>query len=134
VLKTRGRVLGATWTYDVPAFERPAWGGDLVILINENTASAAEVVAASLARHGRATLVGKRTFGKGAVQIAVPVGGGAVCVTIARVYDPKNECLEGRGVAPALAVEAPAPPPATVKEDAAVRAAMSLMGKPTSSP
>ncbi|MCX5672596.1 MAG: S41 family peptidase [Planctomycetota bacterium] len=134
VLKTRGRVPGATWTYDVPAFERPAWGGDLVILINENTASAAEIVAASLARHGRATLVGKRTFGKGAVQIAIPVGGGAVCVTIARVYDPKNECLEGRGVAPALAVEAPAPPPATVKEDAAVRAAMSLMEKPTLSP
>jgi carboxyl-terminal processing protease len=134
VLSTRGRVLGATWTYDVPALEQPGWGGDLVVLVNENTASAAEIVAAALARRGRASLVGRRTFGKGAVQIALPVGGGAVCLTIARVYDPKDECLEGRGIEPTLAVEAPARPSETLQEDPMVRSALSFFEKPKPSP
>jgi len=129
VLKTRGRVLGATWTYDVSALAWPEWRGDLAVLVNENTASAAEVVAAALARHERAALVGKRTFGKGAVQVVLGAGGGAVCVTIARVYDPKGEGLEGRGVAPTVAVAAPARPPATPPEDPVVRAAMAILGQ-----
>jgi carboxyl-terminal processing protease len=127
-------VLGATWTYDVPVLEQPAWTGDLVVLVNENTASAAEIVAAALARRGRASLVGRRTFGKGAVQVALPVGGGAVCLTIARVYDPKDECLEGRGIEPSLAVESPAKPSETLREDPVVRAALALFEKPKPSP
>jgi carboxyl-terminal processing protease len=134
VLSTRGRVLGATWTYDVPVLERPGWDGDLIVLVNENTASAAEIVAAALARRGRAALVGRRTFGKGAVQIALPVGGGAVCLTIARVYDPKDECLEGRGVEPSLVVESAAKPSETLRDDPVVRAALALLEKPKPSP
>jgi len=131
VLTTRGRMLGATWDYDVPVFESPEWRGPLAVLINENTASASEVLAAALQRHGLAVLVGRRTFGKGAVQIVLGAGGGGVCVTIARVYDPKNECLEGRGVEPARVVEQPAKPAATVQEDLAVRAAIAAMDAAT---
>jgi carboxyl-terminal processing protease len=127
ILRTKGRVLGATWSYDVPAFEQPEWRGPLALLINENTASAAEVVPAALARHGRAVLVGKRTFGKGAVQIALPTGGGAVCVTIARVYDPKDVCLEGHGVEPNKTVGPTGKPPDTIREDVVVRAAVTLL-------
>ena len=127
VLSTRGRMLGATWGYDVPPFECPEWRGPLAVLINENTASASEVLAAALQRHGLAVLVGRPTFGKGAVQIVLGAGGGAVCVTIARVYDPKNVCLEGRGVQPTRAVEQAPRPSATVQEDPVVRAAIEAL-------
>jgi carboxyl-terminal processing protease len=126
VLRTRGRMIGSTWTYDVPPLTTPAWRGPLAVLINEHTASAAEVVAAALAGHGRARLVGRRTYGKGAVQLDLPTafGAGAVCLTIARVYDPKGVCLEGRGVEPDVEAADAASPPARPADDPVVRAAI----------
>jgi carboxyl-terminal processing protease len=129
VIRTCGRLPGATWTYDVPLGSRPAWDGPLAILMDGDTASAAELLAAALARRGRATLVGARTFGKGAVQIPVPVswGAGTVVVTIARVYGPDGACLEGDGLSPDVPVPAPAadaPRPASPGDDDAVRAAL----------
>lgn len=136
VAETRGRVLGATWAYDVPLFSRPEWRGPLVVLTNEMSASAAELVAGALAARGRATVVGHRTFGKGAVQIHVPVnwGASAVCLTIARVYDPKGVCLDGRGVAPEREVAEPAAPPASIKEDPVVQAAIERLAAGESKP
>ncbi len=126
VARTRGRVFGATWTYDVPFFASPAWWGPLAVLVDGETASAAEVLAAALQRHGRATIVGRRTFGKGAAQVHVPTGGGtsAVSVTVARVYDPDGVCLEGAGVEPDVAVSAEAEAAGT---DAALRAAVEAL-------
>ena len=129
VLQTRGRMLGATWTYDVPLLERSLWRGPLAVLVNGHTASAAEVVAAALAQRGRATIIGQPTFGKGAVQINVPVGGGssAVCVTIARVYDPTGQTLESRGVVPTRNVAELPKPPQEVCGDPVVRAAIEVL-------
>ena len=128
VLRTRGRMLGATWSYDVPLLARPEWRGPLAVLTSPNTASASEVVAAALARHHRATVIGQRTYGKGAVQILLPVGRkSAVCVTIARVYDPDGVCLEGEGVAPDRRVDPPARPAVAPAEDPVVRAAVEAM-------
>ena len=129
VIRTRGRALGATWTYDVPLLARQQWRGPLAVLINERTASAAEVLAAALARRGRAVLVGRRTFGKGAAQINIPVGGGAsaVCLTVARLYDPDDACIEGRGVAPNRDVASSRVPVASLRDDAAVRAAVEVL-------
>jgi carboxyl-terminal processing protease len=125
VARTRGRVLGATWTYDVPLLASPAWRGPLAVLVDEGTASAAEVLAAALAARGRATVVGRRPFGKGAAQINVPVSGAsAVCVTVARVYDPKGACIESRGVGVDREVARPVSAPAALRDDAAVRAAI----------
>ncbi|HUU11397.1 MAG TPA: S41 family peptidase [Phycisphaerae bacterium] len=133
VTRTRGRALGATWTYDVPLLARQPWRGPLVVLVNENTASAAEVLAAALARRGRATIVGRRTFGKGAAQINVPVGeSSAVCLTVARVYDPADECIEGRGVTPDLQVAQAPEPVEERRDDVAMRAAIeALRAAPT---
>jgi carboxyl-terminal processing protease len=130
VLRTRGRMIGATWGYDVPLLEGRAWTGPLAVLVNERTASASEVVASALAARGRAAVVGRRTFGKGAVQVLFPVdwGTSAVCLTTARVYDVKGECLDGRGVAPGRGVAAPAAPPESPAEDPDVRAAVDLLG------
>ena len=132
VARTRGRMIGSSWTYDVPLLTTVVWKGPLAVLVDGNTASAAEVVAAGLAAHGRATLVGRRTYGKGAVQLDLPTafGAGTVCLTIARVYDPKGGCLEGRGVAPDVEVPPAAPSPASLADDPDVRAALAHLAAP----
>lgn len=69
--------------------------GALVVLVDEGSASAAEVVAGALQDHDRATLVGRRTFGKGLVQ--QPIGlsdGGELRLTIARYYTPSGRSIQ----------------------------------------
>jgi carboxyl-terminal processing protease len=136
VARTRGRALGATWTYDVPWLARPAWRGPLAVLVNGRTASAAEIVASALARHERATVVGTTTFGKGAVQIYLPTewGESAVSITIARVYDAENECLDGRGVVPDVEASEAEPPPEKPADDPVVRAALESLAAPARKP
>ena len=129
VLRTRGRAPGAGWTYNVPLFAHQAWTGPMVVLVDEHTASAAEVLAAALARRGRATLVGRRTYGKGAAQVNLPIAASdsAVCVTVARVYDPDDRCLEGAGLAPDTVVPAPTELPSTLVDDPVVRAGVAAL-------
>jgi len=135
VIQTRGRMIGATWKYDVPCLARRAWTGPMAVLVNEDTASSAELVASALAERGRATIVGRRTFGKGAVQICFPIqwGAGAVCLTMARVYDAGGRCLDGRGVVPDIEVVPPESPPlpvagpVAIQEDPVVRAAIEAL-------
>ena len=129
VIRTRGRMLGATWNYDVPLLERQAWRGPLAVLTDEDTASASEAVASALEARGRATVIGRRTFGKGAVQILFPANWGrsAVCLTMARVYDVKDRCLDGPGVTPNREVAPAATPPASLAEDPVVRAAVEAL-------
>ena len=67
----------------------------LVIMVNKNTASAAEIVAGSLQDLGRATLVGQRTYGKGLVQsIRTVAHNGSLKVTTARYYLPSGRCIQ----------------------------------------
>jgi len=129
VVRTRGRMLGANWTYDVPLFARQEWRGPLAVLVDENSASASEVLAAALARRGRAILVGRRTYGKGAAQIHVPIFAtdAAVCITVARVYDPDDRCLEGSGLEPDHPVSESETPVQNVADDPAVRAAVEVL-------
>ncbi len=129
VLRTRGRALGATWTYDVPLFARQAWAGPLALLVDEASASAAEALAGALVRRGRAALVGRRTYGKGAAQIVVSLAGAdsALCVTVARVYGPDDRCVEGEGLAPDRRVPASADPAGSVVDDPVVRAAVEVL-------
>lgn len=78
----------------------------IYILTNSSTASASEIFAAALREHGRAVLVGERTFGKGSVQTLVPLAdGGALKITISRYYTPSGKSLQAIGVSPDLAVE-----------------------------
>ncbi len=75
----------------------------VVLLVNESTASAAEIVAGALQDHGRALVVGERTYGKGSVQelIAMSDGESALKLTTAHYYLPSGRCLDRRGAAPA---------------------------------
>jgi carboxyl-terminal processing protease len=72
----------------------PSFDGLLRVLVDRGTASAAEVVAAALKHHGRAAVVGERTFGKGTVQAFTPDG----LRTVATVVDPSGEPIDGVGV------------------------------------
>lgn len=77
-----------------------------VILVDGGSASAAEILAAALAQHGIATLVGTKTFGKGSVQELVPVGENtAIKITVARWITPDGTNLSEGGIDPQVKVE-----------------------------
>lgn len=80
--------------------------GKLIVLINEYSASAAELVAAALKDNGRATLVGARSFGKGSVQTILPLSHrSALKLTTALYYSPSGNTLQAAGVTPDYVVD-----------------------------
>lgn len=69
--------------------------GNLVVLINENTASAAEIVTGALQDHDRALIIGRRSFGKGLVQAPITLTDGSeVRLTISRYFTPSGRCIQ----------------------------------------
>ncbi len=81
----------------------------LVVLVNENSASAAEIFAGAVKDTGRGTLVGTQTFGKGLVQrlFTLPDGSG-LNITIQRYYTPNGTSIHGIGITPDVEAELPA--------------------------
>ncbi|MDO9557571.1 MAG: S41 family peptidase [Coriobacteriia bacterium] len=78
----------------------------LVVLINENSASASEIVAGALQDYGRAELVGVKSYGKGSVQTIDALSfGGALKLTIARYFTPKGRSIDKVGLEPDVTVE-----------------------------
>jgi carboxyl-terminal processing protease len=77
----------------------------MVVLVNEGSASAAEIVAGALQDAGRATLMGTITYGKGSVQVPNNLSDGSILrVTIARWFTPKNRTIDGVGLKPDIEV------------------------------
>ena len=77
----------------------------LVVLINDGSASASEIVSGALQDHKRAVLVGQKTFGKGSVQVILPVDKKeAIRLTIARYYLPNGRTIQAKGVDPDITV------------------------------
>jgi carboxyl-terminal processing protease len=88
---------------------RPPW--PMVVLVNGYTASAAEIVAGALSDHGRALIVGTRTFGKGSVQNIIELpDASALKITIARYYTPNGRSIQAEGIEPDVAIEQVAVP------------------------
>jgi carboxyl-terminal processing protease len=77
------------------------YSGPIVVLVNENTASAAEIVAGALQDNGRAVIVGQRTYGKSVVQsITALPDGGALHLTTEDYYLPVTGSIQGVGLTP----------------------------------
>lgn len=103
----------------------------MAVLIGEETASAAELVAAALRDRAGAVLIGRRTFGKGSMQVTVPLSnGGALKFTFARFRSPAGHEIDGQGLTPDVWIEQnrPGAPAADaggdLRDDAAVQEAL----------
>ncbi|MBQ8123889.1 MAG: S41 family peptidase [Ruminococcus sp.] len=78
----------------------------MAVLVNEKTASAAELFAGALKDFGKASIVGMQTFGKGVMQATTPFeGGGAIVLTVAEYKTPFSPCYNGVGITPDYRVE-----------------------------
>ena len=80
----------------------------IVVLIDGNSASASEILAGALQDTGAATLVGTKSYGKGSVQVVVPMlHDDGLKLTIAKYYTPSGRCIDGTGIEPDVEVELP---------------------------
>lgn len=105
IVYTEGRVADALMRYDA----RPddlLEGAPLVVLVNQGSASASEIVAGALQDHKRALIIGKKTFGKGSVQTILPLDETtAVKLTTARYFTPSGRSIQAKGITPDIPVE-----------------------------
>ncbi len=130
VVSTRGRRPQDTQRYNARAGD-VADGRPIVILINEGSASASEIVAGALQDHRRATVIGITSFGKGSVQTIIPLGGragGALRLTTARYYTPSGRSIQATGIAPDIAVSNLSAPDQAQRDQFMIRREASLAG------
>jgi carboxyl-terminal processing protease len=105
VVSTQGRVSSQQHDYSTSAVSKARPNFPMVLLINEGSASGAEIVAGALKDLRRAVLVGETTFGKGSVQNVLQLpDGSAVRFTTAKYYTPSRQVIQGNGVTPNIRV------------------------------
>lgn len=99
IVSTKSRSEGDQQFQALPSFEFQNL--KLGILINNRSASAAEVFTAAMKDHGRAWVVGDKSYGKGVVQKLFPLSNGAALqMTVSHYYTPKGQMIEGVGIQP----------------------------------
>jgi carboxyl-terminal processing protease len=101
VVSTEGRVASQEREYSTSGTAKPRPNFPMVVLINEGSASGAEIVGGALKDLHRAILVGETTFGKGSVQNVMQLpDGSALRFTTAKYYTPGKQVIQGNGVTP----------------------------------
>ena len=105
VVSTQGRVASQQHDYSTSGAKKERPNFPMVLLINEGSASGAEIVAGALKDLHRAILIGETTFGKGSVQNVMQLpDGSAVRFTTAKYYTPSKQVIQGNGVIPNIRV------------------------------
>jgi carboxyl-terminal processing protease len=120
VVSTDGQLAESKATYKAaPEFYQRRGSGDplkrlpaalktvpLIVLVNEGSASASEIVAGALQDHKRATIMGSQTFGKGSVQTVRPLGPDTgIKLTTARYYTPSGKSIQAKGIVPDVMID-----------------------------
>ena len=131
IVRADGRTVDARFEMDATAGDAVA-GAPIVVLVDGGSASGSEIVAGALRDHGRATLMGERTFGKGSVQTVIPLRDGqALKLTTSKYFTPSGVSIHERGIEPDIVLaglaRAPEVPPQTMAKDAAVQAAVQYL-------
>jgi carboxyl-terminal processing protease len=107
IVSTKGRAKNQNVVYKAD-YKKPLSEMPLVILVNEGSASAAEIVAGAIKDNRRGIVLGTKTFGKGSVQTVSPLGdGSALRLTTARYFTPSGQPIHDEGVIPDIAVSNP---------------------------
>ena len=105
IVFTKGRVEDAELNYSASTNDTVN-GAPIIVLINEGSASASEIVAGALQDHKRAVIMGQKSFGKGSVQTILPLKeDAALKLTTARYYTPSGKSIQGEGIDPDILVE-----------------------------
>ena len=134
IVSTRGRNESDNST-ETAKFDR-TWSTPLVVLVDDNSASASEIFAAAIQDNRRGVLVGRKSYGKGTVQTHFPMksANANLKLTTAKFYAPSGREMAGQGVTPEYVVNQPnADLASTLTEDADVVAALQVIqsGVPT---
>ncbi len=104
IVTTKGRLADANMDFSAHPGDLLD-GAPLVVLVDNGTASAAEIVSGALKDNHRALIVGRRTFGKGVVQTVLPLDADhAVKITTARYYTPNGTSIQAEGIKPDIAL------------------------------
>ncbi|MDE0950414.1 MAG: S41 family peptidase [Halioglobus sp.] len=105
VVYTEGRMESTDMHYDADALDAIA-GVPLIVLINQGSASASEIVAGALQDRGRAVVMGTQSFGKGSVQTVMPLSESrAVKLTTALYFTPNGRSIQAEGIVPDVTIE-----------------------------
>jgi carboxyl-terminal processing protease len=105
IVTASGRGTGANFSHEARSGDLLD-GGELVVVVNEGSASASEIVAGALQDNHRATIVGSKTFGKGSVQTVMPLSKGrAIKLTTSLYYTPSGDSIHGKGIIPDIVLE-----------------------------
>ena len=105
ILSTRGRKITENRRFFAKKGDKVK-GKPLIVLINNGSASASEIVAGALKDHKRAIILGSPTYGKGSVQSIIPLNnGGGIRITISKYYLPSGKSISEVGVKPDIFVD-----------------------------
>lgn len=105
IVYTEGRIQNSKMRFEAKKGDLMR-GMPVVVLVNEGSASASEIVAGAMQDHGRALIVGRKTFGKGSVQTLLPLNNGAaIKLTTALYYTPSGRSIQADGIKPDIEID-----------------------------